>query len=259
MNRLFLDIETSPNVVLSWRVGRKINIDNENILEERKVICVGFKWEKEKKATVLTWDENQNDKAMLTIVAYLLTSADEVVAHNGDRFDLPWLMTRFAFHRIKAPPRVKTIDTLQWMKRRMLFNSNKLDYVASYLGFGRKLKTEFQLWRQVIKGDRAALKRMANYCARDVELLQQVFEAIEPYAGVRKTHVGVLNGGERWTCPYTGSKNVIKQGVKVSANGSVRYRMKNRDTGRWFTINEAAHKAFLAYQKDQRDRKEAKK
>ena len=255
MKRLYLDIETSPNVVLSWRVGYKINIDHDNIITERRIICVGYKWANEKAAKVIVWDRNQDDKAMLTKVAALMQEADEIVAHNGDNFDIPWLRTRFAFHHIPPPPPIKSVDTLQWSKRRMLFNSNKLDYIAGYLGFGRKIKTEFGLWKAVmLDNDRSALKRMADYCARDVELLQRVHEAIEPYAGVVKTHVGVLAGGERWTCPRTGSKNVQARGKVVTASGTVQYRMRNNETGRWFTISESAHKAYKAWVKKQKEK-----
>ncbi len=169
MNRLYLDLETSPNIVLSWRVGYKINIDHDNILTERKIICIGYKWQDEKKAKVITWDDKQDDKEMLREILEVMQEADEIVAHNGDNFDIPWLQTRFAFHRLPAPPKIKTVDTLQWMRRRMYFNSNKLDYVADYLGFGRKIKTEFGLWKKVmLEDDRKALKQMADYCARDV-------------------------------------------------------------------------------------------
>lgn len=258
MNRLYLDIETSPNVVLSWRVGYKINIDHDNILTERRIICFGYKWQSEKAAKVITWDKNQNDKAMLQEVAKIMEQADEIVAHNGDNFDIPWLRTRFAFHRIPPPPPIKSIDTLQWSKRRMLFNSNKLDYIANYMGFGSKIKTEFGLWKDVmLKNDKAALKRMADYCARDVELLQRVHEAIDVYAGVVKTHAGVLAGGEKWTCPWTGSKNVSMNRKKVTASGTLQYQMRNKDTGRFYTINAASYEAFRAWLKDKED-KEAK-
>lgn len=250
MNRLYLDIETTPNLVLSWRVGHKINIDHDNIVEERRIICVGYKWAKAKKADVITWDDQRNDNAMLRVVADLMAEADEIVAHNGDGFDLPWLKTRMAYHRISPPPPVKTVDTLQWARRRMLFNSNRLDYLGNFLGFGRKIKTEFGLWKQVIKGDAAALKRMAEYCRRDVELLQQVHEAIEPYCGVVKSHAGVLAGKPRWTCPRTGSKKVQSRGKVVTANGTVQHRMKNTETGRWYTISAAAHKEYQEWLRD---------
>lgn len=57
LKRLFWDIEVSPDVVLSWRVGSKVHIAPENIVRERAIICIGYKWEKDKKARVMVWDE----------------------------------------------------------------------------------------------------------------------------------------------------------------------------------------------------------
>ncbi len=37
------------------------------------------------------------------------------------------------------------MDTLQWAKRRFLFNSNRLDYLGAFLGLGRKLGSTFKL------------------------------------------------------------------------------------------------------------------
>src|SRR6056297_181468 len=43
--RLYFDIETSPNVTLTWRTGYKLNIPHDNIMEERAIICICYKWE----------------------------------------------------------------------------------------------------------------------------------------------------------------------------------------------------------------------
>ena len=37
---LFFDIETSFNICWSWSIGRKISLSDDNILEERKIICI---------------------------------------------------------------------------------------------------------------------------------------------------------------------------------------------------------------------------
>jgi len=62
--RLFFDIETSFNIGFFWRAGWKQTISPENIIEERKVICVSYKWEDDDKVHTLTWDENQSDKTL---------------------------------------------------------------------------------------------------------------------------------------------------------------------------------------------------
>ena len=65
VKRLFFDIETSPMIVYSWRVGWKLTIPPENIIEDWKIICISYKWEHEKKVKNLVWDKNQCDKQML--------------------------------------------------------------------------------------------------------------------------------------------------------------------------------------------------
>lgn len=98
--RLFFDIETSPNIVTSWRIGYNLNISPDNIIHERAIICVCWKWEGEDEVHSLTWDKNQNDKQLLKKFIKVLNSADEIIGHNGDRFDIKWLRTRCIFHDI---------------------------------------------------------------------------------------------------------------------------------------------------------------
>ena len=43
--RLFFDIETSPNIGFFWSSGYKINIPFENILKERAIICIAYKYQ----------------------------------------------------------------------------------------------------------------------------------------------------------------------------------------------------------------------
>ena len=57
---LLLDIEVSPNIVSSWRIGSKVFLSPDNIIKERAVICVAYKWYGEKKTYSIQWD-NGND------------------------------------------------------------------------------------------------------------------------------------------------------------------------------------------------------
>jgi hypothetical protein len=255
VKRLFLDLETSPNIVLSWRVGWEIKIDAENIIKERAIICAGYKWEGDRGASCITWDANQDDAALLNKIIHIIGEADEVVMHNGDKFDLPWVRARAAFHGLVVPP-TKTVDTLQWARRKFNFNSNKLDYIARFLGMGGKIKTEFGLWKEIcLNKCPKSLKKMADYCKRDVELLEKVHARLAAFVPA-KTHVGVLAGGEKWSCPYTGSKSVSCYKTRITASGTKQFQMKNKDTGRYYQIGEPA---FTAYRKYQLSLKEKKK
>ena len=154
VKRLFFDIETSPNIVYSWRTGWNLTISPESIIEERKIICISYKWEHEDKIHRLTWDKDMCDKQMLVEFISVANKADEMIAHNGDRFDIKWIRTRCIFHRVSMFPQYKTLDTLKKAKFGFLFNSNKLDYIAQYLGVGAKVKhSGFDMWKEVMKGN----------------------------------------------------------------------------------------------------------
>lgn len=244
IRRLFLDIETSPNVVTSWRIGRKIDLIPDNILHERKVICACWSWDGEDKVHFAHWDKGQNDKVIFTPLLKAIAEADEIVYHNGERFDMPWVKTRCLFHGLPTLPDHKGVDTLQWARRKFYFNSNKLDYIARFLGIGSKLKTEFGLWKAIVfDHDADALKRMVTYCQNDVVLLKKVWArlaAVLPH----KTHVGVLAGGAAWSCPFDGSTNVRVSKTRVTARGGAQYQMVCADCGRYYSISATAHRAY---------------
>ncbi len=244
MKRLYFDIETSPNIATVWRAGAKQWIGHDNILQERAVICIGFKFEGDKQADVLTWDKNQCDKRMLAQFGKLLASAQECVGHNIDRFDMPWVRSRMMFHGLPPLPRITTADTLQWARRYMYFNSNRLDYIATFLGIGAKVKTEFQLWKDIlINNDQRALSEMVKYCKHDVELLEEVWQKLQPYCPV-KTHAGVMNGGDKWSCPHCASENVIKWSRWATATGTIRDRMRCKECLASYTVSGATAKQY---------------
>jgi hypothetical protein len=81
IKRLFFDIEVSANVGLFWNPGHKISISYENIIKERAIICICYKWAGKSKVSSLKWDKNQCDKKMLTEFLKIVDQADELVGH----------------------------------------------------------------------------------------------------------------------------------------------------------------------------------
>lgn len=249
VKRLFADIETSPNIVLAFSAGYGLNINHDSIIFERNVICIGYKWEGEKKVHVLRWDRDQDDRKMLIDFFKIAEEADEIVAHFGNGFDIPWLRTRCLKHRLNPIPLYKTVDTKALASKYFYFNSNKLDYVSEFLGHGRKLKTDFDLWKRVLmKNDQTALNYMCKYCGVDVLRLEKVFKDIQPYVRPR-SHAGVMAGRDKWTCPRTGSTKVIKSKTLVTASGTIQHQMKSLEDGGYFTISDSAFKDYQAAKK----------
>jgi DNA polymerase elongation subunit (family B) len=233
IKRLFFDCETAPDVAYTWRVGPKIFLDYENIIEERSLISIAYKWEHEKDIKALWWKGLGKDKHMLEKFVPILEEADEIVAHYGDRFDLPWIRARAAFHGIPVSPYIKSIDTKAQSSRLFYFNSNRLDYLAQFLGVGKKMETDFDLWKDVMAGSATALARMIRYNKHDVRLLEKVYKKLEGY-NKPKTHVAVLNGGNKEDCPYCGSDRTHRRGYRVTALGTRTRSMQCIGCGRWF-------------------------
>jgi DNA-directed RNA polymerase subunit RPC12/RpoP len=125
-------------------------------------------------------------------------------------------------------PKYTTIDTLKIARQQFKFNSNKLNYIAQYLGIGKKITTEFGLWKDVLlKNDRAALGKMIEYCKQDVLLLEDVYTRLKNHAP-HKTHYGVVFNQDRGTCPECGSSELIKNLLRTTAAGIryIQYRCK---------------------------------
>jgi len=235
IKRLYIDLEVSPNIMLSWRAGYKINLSPDDILQERAIICVCYKWEGSSQINSITWNKG-DDRELVMKFTKILQSADEVVAHNGDRFDVKWFKTRCIYHGVDCPPDIKTIDTLKLAKSTFLFNSNKLDYIGGFLGLGNKYKTEYSLWKKILLNNSAsALKEMTAYCKRDVELLEKVYLKMKNYTK-HKTHEAVLSGGEKIDCPECGSENTKYSKARISAAGLKQVQLQCQDCGKYHTV-----------------------
>ena len=174
--RLFFDIETSPMIVYSWRTGYNLNIGYENIIEDWKIITICYKWEGDNTVYSLKWDSKHNDKQLLIDFIKIANTADEIIGHNGDRFDIKKVRTRCIYHRVPMFPKYRTLDTLKKARSGFAFNSNKLDAIAKFLGVGAKLEHEgFNMWVKCMNNDEEALHNMIEYCMIDVITLEDVY------------------------------------------------------------------------------------
>ena len=194
---------------------------------------IAYKWAGKKKVYCLTWDAEQNDRDMILEFMDVMNSADELVAHNGDNFDIKWVRTRCLKHRIPALPTYTSIDTLKSCRALFTMYSNKLDEVAKFLGIPGKMATGgIQLWKDVIEHkSEAALRKMSRYCKRDVVLLEEVFDILNPYMPVKSRIDADIT-----FCPECGSKNlVVNQRRRYTPLGSIRVTVQCKDCGKYQT------------------------
>jgi hypothetical protein len=243
---LIYDIETSYNIVKSWRVGYNLNINPDDILHERSIICVSWKWAGEDKVYNLAWNrDTQCDKALLESFIQVMNEADMLVAHNGDRYDLKFIKTRALKHGIPMKIDYNQFDTLKVAKKKFMFNSNKLDYISKFLGYEGKNKTTMKLWDDIILHNSSeALAEMIEYCDEDVRQLENVYYHLVGWEKP-KTHLGVLQGKTKQTSPITGTTKIKKISERVSARGTVTFVMLDELTGRQFDMSATDYKKFL--------------
>jgi hypothetical protein len=240
--------------MFSWRAGYKINLDHDNIIQERAIICICWKWEGQKKVHSLTWDHG-DDREMVRQFAEVIKEADELVAHNGDRFDLRWFNGRSLIHGLPPIPTAKTVDTLKMAIRHFYLNSNRLDYLGKILLGEGKIHTEFDMWKQIVlNNDEAALRKMVRYCKKDVQLLERVWNKLRDY-DAPKTHAAVQATGDRknrWMCPHCGSGDVNKNKTRATAKGMVQHQMHCRCCGRYYSVADAVFSYYLRAKLEER-------
>ena len=245
IKRLFIDIETSLCLGYFWRTGYNLTIDHVNIEKERQIICACWKWQDEDFIYSIDWGPDQNDKNVLDVLVPEIQKADQIVAANGDKFDVKWIRGRCLVHRIPFPYKLCTFDTCTEARKMFNLNSYKLDYVSVLLGHQGKSETGgIGLWKSVMKGDNKALLKMVDYCRNDVLRLEEVYLDMEPYS-TPTMHVGVMNGKARWTCPVCGSEDVISNGPITTTTGMIKYRMQCKKCHSYYRIPSTLREIML--------------
>lgn len=222
---LFFDIETSPNLAYVWG---KYEQDIIAFEDEWQILSVAWKWAGDNKTYCITAEGCRDDFRVCTRLWNLLTTADIVIAHNGDEFDLKKARARFVSHGLAPLKPLATVDTLKVAKKYFKFNSNKLDDLGKSLGVGSKVKhSGFDMWLGCLKDDPKSWAKMAKYNKRDVELLERVYKKLKPWME-RHPNLAALKGGKG--CPHCGSKAVAKWGFRATPAG-VQQRMFCKDCG----------------------------
>lgn len=230
---ILFDIETNPNIL----TAHSLFPDNrmlpfQGIIQERFMICASWKelGSREVHSTSILEPRPAKKGTDWTICKKLhevLSEADAVIAHNGDKFDIPWVNTRLVYHGMKPLPPFIQIDTRKIAKQKFRFNSNRLDYLGQFLGVGRKIKTDYELWLKCLQGDAAAIRKMVEYNKQDVRLLERVYLKLRPFVEARLNRV---LWGE--PCPSCGEGTLQARGFAVT-RASRWHRFQCTSCGAW--------------------------
>ena len=205
---LLLDIETLPALGFFWDKPWETSIIE--VVKQWQILSFSAKWLNGSQETHI---DHASDRVLIKKLWKFLDQAEIVVAHNGDKFDIRKINARMLFYGMPPPSSYRTIDTLKVARKHFAMLSNKQDDLGAFLKTGRKLKTDKSLWLDCIKGDRLALKEMAEYNAQDVVLLEKNYLKLLPWIS---NHPSLDNYSDKTVCPKCGSQELQRRGFKYT-------------------------------------------
>lgn len=224
---LTFDIETKPATAYVWQLY-DVNVSLSQMIAPGGTICIGYKWNHEKKTHVLTeWGDGW--QGMLERFAEQWQKADALITYNGNRFDIKKLQGEMCKAGLNPPPPCASIDLYATVSRQFGYDSKKLNHVAPLLGLGTKLKHDGQdLWNAVLAGDAKARKLMERYCRQDVKLTEELYHRIKPYI---RNHPYIADVSPD-KCPACNSFDVQRRGRRRTKSFWIA-RIHCQDCGSW--------------------------
>ena len=230
---LVLDIETTPNLAYVWRFFKE-NVGAKQVVEHTEIMSFAYKWLGEEE--VFYWDtEIASEKDILPYLMEALDAADIVIAHNGNKFDLPTIQGRALVAGLRPPSPYKTVDTLLVARYEFNFPANSLEYLSGVLGVDKKDSHKnfpgFELWAECLKGNPEAWKEMKVYNIQDVVTLEQVYLKMRPWMR-RHPNVGVYDEHTNSVCPKCGGSHLHWRGYARTNVGKY-HRFVCLDCGGW--------------------------
>jgi DNA polymerase elongation subunit (family B) len=233
---LFIDIETSPLLSYTWGLYEQNVID---LKKEWYIMSMAYSWLEDKKVNCLALPDfktykkdSESDRELVFAIKELLESAEVIVAHNGDQFDIKKINARLIYHGFTPYKPNKSIDTKKIAKKYFNFTSNKLNDLCKYLKIGKKEDTGgFKTWLGCMNGDIKSWNTMIKYNKQDVSLLKDLYNRLKPWIESHPNMNVLCETKDK--CPKCLSSKVQKRGFGL--NISTRYqRYQCQSCGGWF-------------------------
>lgn len=249
MKVLLVDIETTPIVADVWALWDQ-NVGLNQIHKPTRMLSFVAKWkdtETERFKPEFWPSKNKSThKKMIKRLHALLNDADVVVHFYGKKFDIPHANREFVELGLTPPSPYHQVDLKQEVSRNFKLPSNKLQYVATWLGFEGKVQhSGHSLWTRCIAGDPEAWTTMEEYNIQDVLLLEDVFNRLAPWIkGIPNAALFVDDDNTLGVCPSCTANNLRKEGT-TAVGQSTYQRYQCRDCGKWSRGNRALRRVQL--------------
>lgn len=231
---LVLDIETAPNVAYVWGAWKQ-NIHASQWVSKSWIMSFAAKWLGEDEVHVEVCRNPEDEHKIIFELLLWLDEADFIVAHNGQKFDLPRIIGGAIKHGFTPPSPYRVLDTLLVARREFGFVSNTLDALCGEMGLSRKGQHKkfpgFLLWAECLAQNDEAWQEMIDYNIVDIKVLEELYLRMRPYF---RNHPNVVRDDDgEIRCPKCGSNNIQFRGYYYSAAGLCYRRFVCLDCGAW--------------------------
>jgi hypothetical protein len=239
----YCDIETSPELNYTYAT-RKTTIQHNQVIAPMQITSVGYMFEGDKSATVLSWDQSTDkhnafdilrqdrDKNLLKEVVPILNEADILIGQNSIEFDQKKIQWRLNVHSLPRLDNLIPLDILKQSYRAFSPLSHKLDYRSKVYGLGGKIKQDMDDCIAVAMGDQKAQNIRLKYNGKDVLDTRRVFwKELDYYTlpdGLLKTlkfYVGndcvtfCVRCASRHQAKFNVNRQKLKNGYKLTCKG----------------------------------------
>lgn len=127
-----------------------------------------------------------DDSHVVKAIIETLSDSDILIAHNGVKFDRPYLNTRALKHNLAIlNPNGKIIDPVKLARKHLRLTYNSLNQVASILGTKQqKTLVDGQTWmKATLDRDKEAMDYIVEHCVADVLVLEETVARLRKFVG----------------------------------------------------------------------------
>jgi len=244
--RLIADFELSKSIFWAWSTGKQY-LGYHQLLEPQKMISLHWKWEGEgEEVHHIHWGlKAQDDKRVVKKAIELFDLADEIVMHNGDKFDLKKLYGRAMFHQLPMRPKYITRDTMKMVKSVASLPSYSLKFLCQHFGLPLKLDSGGSAtWDKVqFEKSQEALDHLLFYGDGDITSTEHLFNHIKTYC-LNKQHYGE----EKFFCPECNGLGKWNKSYTTASKTHLHYfKCRDKSCSTYWKINNKTYMDFLQY------------
>ena len=258
LNILVFDIETAPEANWTWGRFKTNTIGN---LRPDYMLSFAYTWYGSGAYHFIGQQDNPayipdnlygkprptQDRWVVSRLWHLMDMADVLVAHNGDKFDIPYAQGRFRYYDLAPTRQFASVDTLKVHRKHFRYASNSLNELSVKLLNETKVANYgIGTWLGCMAGDFEMWSIMRKYNLRDITLLEDLYTGARPWV-TRRKNLPVPNANDyrdriEPICPVPGcgGTKILTVGVTPPSSAGLVYReWECQHCGGKFTSNYA--------------------